>query len=237
MPTQRRLNLEKVNEYHEKGLISDEILKNFYDRLPVLERSVVIVEMASKLKYPMIVFDPSLDRIKYPAATFSETVIYASTKILKLDGSYQLCVEFSLPFLLYAREDTLRACVAHEFLHYVFNTMALSIKAFATLSGERLDSREVHMAYDDTHIASPEDWFDDRDLVKLVKEKFNPVISDEELENSIKTRWIDRSLPVRLISVEESRQSIPIQEVPKIPLDEEIMRNNNAKRFFLYVGH
>lgn len=237
MSQQRRLFLEKVNEYHEKGLISDETLRDFYDRLPILERSVTIVEKASGLKYPTILFEPSLIMIKYPTTTLSRTVIYASTKIDKIDGAYQLCVEFSLPFLLYASEDTLRACVAHEFLHYIFNTVALSIKAFATLSGERLDSREVHIAYDDTHTVLSEDWFDDRALVQLVKEKFRPDIADEELETRIKTEWIDKSQPIRIISVEESRQSIPILEVPKIPLDEEIMRNSKARRFFLHVGH
>jgi hypothetical protein len=235
MTQHRKLFFEKVNEAHAKGLIGNETLRDFYDRLPILERSVGIVERASGLKYPSILFEPSLVMIKYPTTTLSRTVIYASTKIDKIDGTYQLCVEFSLPFLLYASEDTLRACAAHEFLHYIFNTIALSIKAFATLSGERLDSREVHIAYDDTHAVQPEDWFEDRMLIQLVKEKFKPDIADEELEMKIKTNWVDNGLPIRIISVDESKQSVPILEVPKIPLDEEIMRSNKARRFFLHV--
>ena len=237
MSTQRRLDFEKIKDYHEKGLISDETLRDFYDKLPLLERCVSAIERASGLSYPVIVFDPSLNLIKYPAATVSRTVIYASTKMHKLDGTFQLCVEISLPFLLYAKEDTLKACIAHEFLHYIFNTIALSIKAFATLSGERLDSREVHIAYDDTHTVSPEEWLDDPDLVRLVKEKFKPAIADEELETGIKTRWIERGMPIKIVSVEESRQSIPILEVSKIPLDVQIINMNKAKRFFLHVGH
>lgn len=237
MSRQRRLDFQKVRDYHERGMISDEVLRDFYDRLPILERCVNAVERASGLAYPIIIFDPSLSLIKYPAATVSRTVIYASTKVEKLDGTYQLCVEISLPFLLYTKEDTLKACIAHEFLHYIFNTIALSIKAFATLSGERLDSREVHIAYDDTHTVSPEEWLDDAELVRLVKEKFKPAISDEDLEYNIKTRWIERSMPIRVISVEESKQTIPIIEVPKIPLDKQIINMNKAKRFFLYVGH
>jgi hypothetical protein len=236
MSRQRKLFLEKVNEFHEKGKLPDEVLKEFYSKLPVLERAVTAVEDASKLSYPTIVFDPSLSIIKYPNSTFSRTVIYASTRIQKLNGSYQLYVEISLPFLLYAKEGALKACVAHEFLHYIFNTIALNIKAFATLSGERLDSREVHIAYDDTHIVEPEDWLNDRELVDLIKSKFNPVILDEQLERDLKAKWMDQNLPVREIPVEESRQAIPILEITKIPLDENIIRMNKTKRFFLYVG-
>lgn len=140
MSRQRKLYLENVNEAHEKGRIGDEVLKSFYEKLPNLERAVTAVEDASGLSYPLIVFDPSLTLIKYPSSTFSGTVIYASTQVRKLNGAYQLCVEISLPFLLYAKEGTLKACVAHEFLHYVFTTIALGNKAFTVLSGERLDT-------------------------------------------------------------------------------------------------
>jgi len=230
MSRQRRLYLENVNEAHEKGRIGDEVLKSFYEKLPNLERAVTAVEDASGLAYPTIVFDPSLSIIKYPSATFSSTVIYASTQIRKLDGSYQLCVNVSLPFLLYAKESTLKACIAHEFLHYVFITIALSNKAFAVLSGERLDTPEVHMAFDDAHIAAPEEWLKSKELVDLIKATFNPVIADKELEADIKSNWIDRSLPVRQISGEESKTSIPILEVPKIPLDGNIIQRSKVKR-------
>jgi hypothetical protein len=224
----RNLYIERINESHEKGRISDEILKSFYDRLPLLDRAVTAVEDASGLPYPMIVFDPSLMLLKYPSS-FSETVIYASTGIEKVNGTYQLYVQVSLPFLLYAGEDTLKACLAHEFLHYVFITITLSKKAFSTLSGERLDSPEVHMAYDDTHIVAPEEWLTDAVLVNLIKANFKPVISDKALEADIKSKWIDAQLPVRQISAEESSLSIPILEVSKIPLDESIIRLSKAK--------
>jgi hypothetical protein len=229
MSQQRKLYLEWVNEYHEKGRISNGVLKSFYEKLPSLEKAAIAVEDASGLSYPIIVFDPSLTLINYPSSTFSETVIYASTQIRKLNGTYQLCVVISLPFLLYAKESTLMACIAHELLHYVFITIALSNKAFAVLSGERLDSPEVHMAFDDTHIVAPEEWLNSKELVDLIKATFNPIVVDKELEAEIKSNWIDKSLPVRQMSGEESKTSIPIIEVAKIPLDIYILQKNKLK--------
>lgn len=237
MSKHRNLFLERVNEFHEKGKIPDHVLKSFYERLPVLERAVSSVERASSIDYPAIIFEPTLSIIRYPSATFSRAVIYASTKIKKLDGTYLLCVEMSLPFLLYAKESVLRACVAHEFLHYVFNTIALAGKAFATLRGERLDSPEVHIAYDDTHIVEPEEWLEEQELIDLIKKHINPVIADRELEAEIKSKWIDAGLPVAQMTVEDSRFSIPILEISKIPLDEKIIKKGQTKRFFLHVGH
>jgi hypothetical protein len=228
MPRTRNLFIERINESHKRGRISDEILKSFYDRLPLLEGAVTAVETASGLPYPTIVFDPSLIKLKYPL-TFTETIIYAYTGIEKLDGIYQLYVQVTLPFLLYAREDTLKACLAHEFLHYVFYTIILSKKDFSTLSGERLDAPEVHMAYDDTHIVAPEEWLRDTELVKLIKANFNPVISDKALEADVKSRWEDAKLPVRQLLAEESGLRIPILEVSKIPLDENIILLSKAK--------
>jgi hypothetical protein len=237
MSKHRNLFLDRVNEFHEKGLISDQILKSFYDRLPLLERAVTSVERASNIDYPAISFEPTLSIIKYPSATFSRAVIYASTRIKKLNGTYVICVEMSLPFLLFARESILRACIGHEFLHYVFNTIALAGKAFATFSGERLDSPEVHIAYDDTHIVEPEEWFEDQELINLIKNNINPVIVDRELEADMKSKWIDAGLPVAQMTVDASRFSIPILEISKIPLDEKIIKKGQTKRFFLHVGH
>jgi hypothetical protein len=222
--------LENINEAHERGRISDEVLKSFYEKLPSLEKAITAVEDASGLSYPLIVFDPSLILIEYPSSTFSGTVIYASTQIRKLNDTYQLCVEISLPFLLYVKESTLKACVAHEFLHYVFTTIALSNKAFMVLSGERLDTPEVHVAFDDTHIVAPEEWLDNKELVDLIKATFKPVIADKELEMKIKSNWVDKSMPVRQMSGGESKTSIPILEVPKIPLDGNIIQRSKIKK-------
>jgi hypothetical protein len=237
MSKPRNLFLDRVNEFHEKGLLPDHVMKVFYDKLPMLERAVSSVERASGIDYPAISFEPTLSIIKYPSATFSRAIIYASTRIKKLNGNYALCVEMSLPFLFSAREDMLRACIAHEFLHYVFNTIAIAGKAFATLSGERLDTPEVHIAYDDTHIVEPEEWLADQQLIDLIKKHINPVIADRELETEIKSKWIDAGLPVTHMTVEASRFSIPILEISKIPLDQKIIRKGQTKRFFLHVGH
>lgn len=230
MSRQHKMYLENINEAHKRGRISDEVLKSFYEKLPNLEEAITVVEDASGLNYPLIVFDPSLILIKYPSSTFSGTVIYASTQIRKLNDTYQLCVEISLPFLLYVKESTLKACVAHEFLHYVFTTIALSNKTFMALSGERLDTPEIHVAFDDTHIVAPEKWLNNKELVDLIKATFKPVIADKELEMKIKSNWIDKSMPIRQMSGGESKTSIPILEVPKIPLDGNIIQRSKIKR-------
>ncbi len=236
MSKPRSLFLEKVVEFNEKGKLPDYVMKGFYEKLPMLDRAISSVEMASGIDYPPISFEPSLSIIKYPSATFSRAIIYASTRIKKLNGSYALCVEMSLPFLLCAKEDMLRACVAHEFLHYVFNTIAIAGKAFATLSGERLDTPEVHIAYDDTHIVEPEEWLADQQLIDLINRYINPVIADRELESDVKNKWIDAGLPVTHMTVEDSRFSIPILEISKIPLDERVIQKGQTKRFFLHIG-
>lgn len=233
----RNLLLDRVNEYHEKGLLPAHVVKSFHDRLPVLERAISLVEMASGIEYPPLIIEPSLSIIEYPSATFTLGYIYASTGVKKLNGNYALSVEMSLPFLLFARESLLRACVGHEFLHYIFNTIVLSGKAFATLSGERLDSPEVHIAFDDTHIVEPEEWLDDRELINLIEKHIHPVIADRDLESDIKTKWIDARLPVAHMTAEANRPRIPFLEISKIPLDDKIIRKGQTKRFFLHVGH
>jgi hypothetical protein len=63
------------------------------------------------------------------------------------------------------------------------------------------------------------------------------VIADRELEADIKSKWIDVGLPVAQMTVEDSRFSIPILEISKIPLDEKIIKKGQTKRFFLRVAH
>ncbi len=212
-------------------------MKSFHDKLPILERAISSVERASSIEYPPLIIEPSLSIIEYPSATFTLGYIYACTGIKKLNGAYSVSVEMSLPFLIYAKESLLRACVGHEFLHYIFNTIVLSGKAFATLSGERLDSPEVHIAFDDTHIVEPDEWLDDQELINLIEKNIHPVITDRELESDIKTKWIDAGLPVAHMTAEANRPRIPFLEISKIPLDEKIIKKSQTKRFFLHVSH
>lgn len=237
MSKPRNLILDRVNEYQEKGMLPTHVMKSFRDRLPVLERAIGHVERASSIEYPPMIIEPSLSIIEYPSATFTLGYIYASTGVKKLNGTYALSVEMSLPFMLFAKESLLKACVGHEFLHYVFNTIVLSGKAFATLSGERLDTPEVHIAFDDTHIVEPEEWLDDSELINLIEKNIHPVIADRELESDIKTKWIDAGLPVAHMTAEANRPRIPFLEISRIPLDDKIIRKGQTKRFFLHVGH
>jgi hypothetical protein len=231
MIPQRRLYPERVLEYHEKGKISDELLRSFYERLPILEAAVRDVEHASKLEYPPIIIDPTLTIVRYPASTFSSTIIYASTKVNRISEIYRLCVAVSLPFLLYARTDTLRACVAHEFLHYIYSTIVLDSKSFMSLSSERLDAPEAYIAFDETHSVVPEEWLAGAELADLIKKTFKPIIEDRELETAIKENWIERGLPIRYQTGDESKISVPILEAAKIPLDVNVLQlARNKKR-------
>ena len=218
-----------VLEYHEKGKLNDEMLRSFYESLPGLEKAVKEVEQVSKIQYPPIVFDPTLNVVRFPAATFSSAVIYASTRVNMIGETYHLCVTVSLPFLLYSKPDTLRACLAHEFLHYVYLTIALESRSFMNLSSQRLDSPEVYIAFDETHVVKPEEWLNDSVLVDLVKNTFTPIISDKDLETAIRERWMDKGLPVKFITGDDSRVNIPILQVSKIPLDLRILQMASAR--------
>lgn len=228
MITHRELYFHKVSQAHEKGKIGDDVLKVFFEKLPVLERAISSVEKAFGLNYPPVAFDPNLIVVKYPSG-LSETVIYASTQIQRLNGSYRLCVELTLPFLLYSKEDLLRACLAHEFLHYIFITITLSRKSLESLPSEKPIAPEIHLAFDETHTVKAEDWIKDDDLLGQIKRYFNPLISDVELEESIKKNWISRKLPIREITAEENMLRVPILEVDKIPIDQKIVELSSMR--------
>ncbi|MCX8181918.1 MAG: hypothetical protein N3D12_02240 [Candidatus Methanomethyliaceae archaeon] len=228
MPIERELHFDKVNEAHEKGRIDDNVLKSFFERLPMLERSVSSVERAFGLDYPPISFNPNLVIVKYPNG-FSQTVIYASTQIQRLNGKFRLCVELTLPFLLFAKEELLRACLAHEFLHYIFITLTLSSRSLEELAPEKPTTPDLQLAFDEGHTVKAEEWIKDEELLGLIMKYFTPMISDQELEESIREKWVNRMLPIREISVDDNMLRIPLIELDRIPLDQRIIEAAKAK--------
>ncbi|MCQ5362814.1 MAG: hypothetical protein NO482_05280 [Candidatus Methanomethylicia archaeon] len=228
MPIERELYFNRVNEAHEKGRIGDEILRSFFERLPTLERSISSVESAFGLDYPPVSFDPNLVIVKYPDG-FSQTVIYASTQIQRLNEKFRICVEVTLPFLLFAREDLLRACLAHEFLHYIYITITLGNRSIEGLSSGKPITPDLQLALDETHTVKAEEWIKDNELLSLIKKYFTPMVSDPELEENIRENWIKRTLPIKEMSVDDSMLRIPVLELDKIPLDKKIIEMSKAK--------
>ncbi|MBC7112531.1 MAG: hypothetical protein H5T34_00675 [Candidatus Methanomethyliales bacterium] len=228
MPIERELYFDRVNEAHEKGKIGDDVLRRFFERLPTLERSVSSVERAFGLDYPPISFNPNLVILKYPNG-FSQTVIYASTQIQKLNDKFRLCVEVTLPFLLFAKEDLLRACLAHEFLHYIFITLTLGNRSLEGLSSGKPITPDLQLVLDEAHTVKAEEWISDNELLSIIKKYFTPIISDPELEENIRENWIKRMLPIKEISVDDSMLRIPVLELDKIPLDKKIIELSKVK--------
>lgn len=224
MSLARRISFDKVYEYAEKGALGKEVFTSFFERVPMLEKALRETEEASGIGYPPVLFDPSLTIIRYPASDFAGAVIYATTRIMDYDGVPQPCVVFSVPFVVFAKEETLRAAAAHEFLHYVYITKMLYRGEYMELAGERLDAIEVHLAYDETHTVPPEEWLRKEELVSLVKSAINPTVSDADLERALKEEWIDRGLPVRYATSGEAKVRIPVTEVPRIRLDENVIK-------------
>lgn len=225
-----RFRAEMVHDFHIKGKIGDAVLRSFYEKLPTLAKAIKEVEAASNLAYPTIIFDPVLSILRYNASP-SGTVIYASTRICRIDASYQLCVSITVPFLLHSNEDVLKACLAHELLHYIYTTITLSKKSFMNLSSQRLDAPEVLLAFDETHTVDPKDWIHDAGLIALMDNVFKPMIEDKDLISGIKENWIEKGFPVRYITSDESKIRVPITEVPKIALDQEIVSLAKKKKF------
>ncbi len=219
---------QKIIKFHEERYINDNILKEFFEKLPSIDKLVYEVEKAFDLFYPPIVFDPNLIIIKYPLS-FTTTVIYASTKIQNFENEFKLCIELTLPFVLFANNDLIKACLAHEFLHYIFITIILKEKSLDNLTGIKPVTPEVFLAFDSTHLVKPEEWIKDKELIKLIEKYFNPIVNDIELEEKIKEYWINKSLPIKEISIEESMLKIPILELHKIKLDNKILRRIGYK--------
>lgn len=224
----REIRLEKVNEYHLNGKISDEMLKSAYGRLLVLERAITDVEKASGIGYPPVFIEPVLKKVSYPTQDISYTVIYASWNLRDLEGGIKLCVDISLPFLLYAPDEVLRACVAHEFLHYIFITIAIHNKQFDKLLAEDNNDRETHIIFDETQTVSADEWLCNEELKGLVKKVFSPLIKEQKLEDAIE-RWDKSGLPSMIISAGENRVHIPILQYDKIPLDSTILQRVHPK--------
>ncbi len=99
-----------------------------------------------------------------------------------------------------------------------------------SLSSERLDAPEVFIAFDETHSVVPEEWLMSTKLVDLIKKTFKPIIEDKELETAIKENWIEKGLPVRYQTGDESKISVPILEATKIPLDVKVLQLARDRR-------
>lgn len=228
-----RYYLQKIIESHEIGLISDDIFKEFFNILPKIDNIINEIEKIFDLKFPPIIIDPNLIIIKYPSS-FTKTVVYALTKIQKLNSEYRLCIEISLPFILFAKEDLLKACLIHEFLHYIYATITIGKKDIEKLSSQKPISPEVLIGFDDVYMVKPEDWIKNSEIINLLKKYFNPIIKDSDLEEKINENWIKKSLPIKEIKSENLQIRIPILEVDKILLDNKILeRVKNIDKYFI----
>lgn len=219
-----RYYLQKIIKSHEMGLINEDVLREFFNKLPIIDSIVNEIEKIFDLKYPPVIIDPSLMIMRHPSS-FTTTVIYALTKIQKLNDEYRICIEISLPFLLFAREDLIKACLVHEFLHYIFATITIGRKDFEKLSSQKPISLEVLIGFDDAYMVKPEDWIRDCEVINLLKKYFNPIIKDSDLEEKINENWIKRSLPIKEIRAEDIQIRIPVLDIDKILLDNKILEH------------
>ncbi|MCS7098188.1 MAG: hypothetical protein NZ922_04350 [Candidatus Methanomethyliaceae archaeon] len=217
-----RYHLQRVMKSHEMGLLGDDILKELIEKLPMIDELICEIEKTFDLNYPPIIIDPNLIIVRYPTS-FATTVIYASTQIQKLNDKLTLCVEMTLPFLLFANKDLIKACLAHEFLHYIFATIIIHRREFDKLLGQKPISLEVLMGFDDTYLVKPENWMKDSEIISLIKRFFNPIIKDSDLEEKIQENWIKKSLPIKEVRPEDLQIRIPILEIDKISLDRKIL--------------
>jgi len=231
MPFNRELSLKQLLKAVEQGLLPFELVKSVESRLPLLSKAIERVEKASSLQYPPVEISPILKVLHFPSVEFMASAVYAYLDLLERStGEYQLAVVFSAPLVLYAKEETLAACAAHEFLHYVYFTLKLYEAKYFDLSIQSVVAPEVYEAFDDQSLVNPIEWLQgDQELIQLLQEVFNGSIHDNALEEATTTQWIEQGLPVLNIAADEHKLRVPISALESIQLDQKVLEYAKSK--------
>jgi len=209
--------LLKLEEAERSGKLPSSILNKIKKRMKYAEEGIAKIELASGLKYPSYYIEPILPLSSSQVEIGQIGVLYARTIPLEGVSGLEILVQISAPLIAFGLKTTIRAVLAHEFLHYIefmrrFSKLDIVSDTLSTSLFEALYS-------DHERLFEPKLIFNDNKLVNLVNKKFSNGLDDKKLHEKTLKEWIEKGLPTVTLSPNDNVIRLPVSSILKMKID------------------
>ncbi|MGE4595933.1 MAG: hypothetical protein AAEA79_03100 [Nitrososphaerales archaeon] len=227
----------KFEDINIQKAIPRKIIKDIKRKKEFIENGINRIEEASKIKYPEYYVEPILPIAFTSLERESPTPYFARNIFHIWKGEVRIIIQLSAPLIAFGLKGTIQAILAHEFLHYIEY-----VRKFERLDiiSDEVSSTLFEAKYADAcRSFKPELIFTHSNkspqIIKHLREKFQNHSVGERLIKKTKEDWINKSLPVRRVSLENNVSSIPIETIMKTRFDSDVGKTireleQNAKK-------
>jgi len=182
-----------------------------------VEEGIAKIELASGLKYPSYYIEPILPLSSSQVETGQIGILYARTIPLEGILGLEILIQLSAPLIVFGLKTTIRAVLAHEFLHYFefirrFSKLDIVSDSLSTSLFEALYS-------DHERLFEPKLIFNDSKLVNLVNKKFTNGLDDKKLHDRTLGEWIEKGLPTVTLSPNDNVIRLPVSSILRMKID------------------
>ncbi|MCP8307988.1 MAG: hypothetical protein H3Z52_04955 [archaeon] len=207
----------KLEEAERSGKLPSSILNKIRKKMKYVEDGIAKIELASGLKYPPYYIEPTLPLSSSQVETGQIGVLYARTIPVEGILGLEILVQLSAPLIAFGLKTTIRAVLAHEFLHYIelvrhFSKLDIVSDSLSTSLFEALYS-------DYERLFEPKLIFNNNRLVNLVNKKFSNGLNDKGLHERTLKEWIEKGLPTVTLSPNNNVIRLPVSSILKMKID------------------
>jgi len=196
-------------------LLTARTISSLRRKLGVVQEEVSRIERASNLCYPSYYVEPALPVSVDPQGSLA--IYYARTIPRVGDRRLEIVTQLTVPLLLYAGRRTLRAVLAHEFLHYI--ELVRRFIKFEVVSDEIATSSFDLAQLDSLALFKPELVFADKKILEALRERFAFGLQDRKLKEQTVEKWINKGKPISRVSSEENIVRLPVEAILGMELD------------------
>lgn len=209
--------LIKLEEAERLGKLPPSLIDKIKKRMKYLDESIAKIESASGLKYPSYYIDPILPLSSSQVEKGQIGVLYARTIPVESISGLEILVQISAPLIAFGLKTTIRAVLAHEFLHYISFMRSFSKLEIVSDSISNSLFESLYSDYD--KLFEPKLIFNDKRLVSLVKKKFSNGLEDKRLNEMTLKEWIEKGLPTINLSPNDNVIRLPVLSILKMKID------------------
>jgi hypothetical protein len=211
-----------LSQAESGGRIPRSVASRVRKRLPYLVGATQRVEKASGLDYPPYYVEPALPLAQSSVEYGQTGVLYARVIPATSEGRLSIIVQFAAALIAFGSKGTIEAVAAHEFTHYV--DLIRRFKEMNIVSDESSFTLFEAGYADAERIMSPKALFQDRPLLSLLKRKFKDNLVDERLNSAVESKWLEKSLPTRLVRPDENVVRVQIRSIVSTNFDPRVLQ-------------
>ncbi|MEM3437878.1 MAG: hypothetical protein QXP55_05050 [Nitrososphaerales archaeon] len=209
--------LIKLEEAERLGKLPLSLIDKIKKRMKYVDESIAKIERASGLRYPSYYIDPILLLSSSEVEKGQIGVLYARTILVEGISGLEILIQISAPLIAFGLKTTIRAVLAHEFLHYI-----AFMRSFSKLDivSDSLSTSLFESLYSDYgRLFEPKLIFNDKYLVSLVKKKFSNGLEDKRLNERTLKEWIEKGLPTINLSPSDNVIRLSISSILRMKID------------------